>query len=124
MSIGALGAVRRSARSPDESAVEAAQPTDAAQALVRSLISEGRDLTDALDGNKLSLATERAALGEFEQEKVYRGGSVNPLPLREKFAAFAPDLRKLEKRADLEHTIRSERRSLIEARGPPRPVCA
>jgi chromosome segregation protein len=102
---------------PDESAVEAAQPTDAAQALVRSLISEGRNLTDALDRNKVSLATERTALAELEQERAHRGGSVNPQPLREKFAAFAPVLGNLEKRIDVDHTIRVETRSLVETAG-------
>jgi uncharacterized protein YhaN len=99
----------------DEAAVEAAQPTDAAQALVGELIFEGRNLKDTLGRNTTALATERTALSEIEQERALHGGNVNPQTLCERFAAFAPVLKNLEKLGDTKHTIRTEERSLREA---------
>jgi hypothetical protein len=101
----------------DELAVEAAQPTDAAQALVRSLISEGRNLTDARAQNATALGAERTSLVGLAEQRANRGDIVNPQPLREKFVALTPGLRNLEKRADLQHAIRVETRSLREAAG-------
>jgi uncharacterized protein YhaN len=90
-------------------------PTDAAQALIQGLISEGRALTDTLGRHTAAIATERAGAGEIERQRVSRGGVVNPRPLREKFAAIAPGLSNLQKRTDTETMIRTETRSLREA---------
>lgn len=101
----------------DPFAVEAAQPTDAAQALIRGLISAGRDLTATLGRNIAALATERAALDEIEYQRTQYGGPANPQPLREKFAALTTVLRDLQKRAEMEHAIRTETRTLREVAG-------
>ena len=102
----------------DAVAVEAAQPTDSAQALIRdSLISECRDLTDSLERNTAALATEREALSELGHARAMHGGLANPQPLRDKFAALTPVLRNLPKRVEMELAIRAERRNLREAAG-------
>ena len=108
----------------DPSAVEATQPTDAAQALIRGLITEGRDLTEALSRETAALAEERTALAEMEHQRAEHGGLTNPQPLRETFAAFAPVLKTLEKRAETERAIRIETRSLREAAGRLEPPVA
>jgi chromosome segregation protein len=98
-----------------EPAVESMLPTDAAQALIRGLISEGRTVADTLGRHKVALATERAGLSEIETQRARRGGVINPRPLREKLAALTPVLSNLQRLADAESTIRTETRSLREA---------
>lgn len=108
----------------DASAVEAAQPSDAAQALVRGLVVEGRVLTDELSRNTAALVTERDSLAKLEHQRAERGGLTNPRPLNEKFAALSPVLKTLEKRTETERAIRTEARSLREAAGRLEPTVA
>jgi uncharacterized protein YhaN len=58
----------------NETAIENALPTDAAQALIRGLVTEGRTITGALGRHSAALATERADLREIEQQLAQRGG--------------------------------------------------
>jgi uncharacterized protein YhaN len=98
-----------------EPALKSMLPTDAAQALIRALISEGRAVTDTLGRHMAAIATERAGLSEIETQRARRGGAINPRPLREKLAALRPVLSNLQRLADAESTIRTETRSLREA---------
>jgi uncharacterized protein YhaN len=101
----------------DVSAIDAAQPTDAAQALIRALISEGRTLADRLCRNSAAIAAERTSLIEIESQLALGGCAINPQLLRSKFAALTPQLRDVQKRADTGSTIRTETRSLQEVAG-------
>jgi uncharacterized protein YhaN len=101
----------------DASAVEASQPTDAAQVLVRGLVVEGRAITDELRRNTAALVAERDSLAKLEHQRAERGGLTNPRPLNEKFAALSPVLKMLEKGTETERAIRIETRSLREAAG-------
>jgi uncharacterized protein YhaN len=101
----------------DESAIDGAQPTDAAQALVRALVLEGRNLMDVVDRNAAALATERTGLSDLEQQRGRHGVVVNPQALREKFASLAAVVRNMQERSEMDSAIRTEARSLREAAG-------
>jgi uncharacterized protein YhaN len=101
----------------DESAIDAVQPTDAAQALVRALVLEGRNLMDVVDRNAAALATERTGLSDLEQQRERHGVVVNPQPVREKFASLAAVIRNMQERSEMDSAIRTEARSLREAAG-------
>jgi uncharacterized protein YhaN len=100
---------------PDETAVEAAQPTAAAQALAEKMISEGHRLTDAVERNRTALRTEQTALSRLEQQRSSNGGSVDPQPLRLRWSQLAPSLRSLDKLAEAKHMVRAEEVNLREA---------
>ncbi|MBL0156815.1 MAG: hypothetical protein IPP47_06885 [Bryobacterales bacterium] len=99
----------------DAAEVEAAQPTDAAQALVRGLISEGRSLAADLDRHTNALTKERASLAQIERQRSERSGISDPHPLREKLEALAPVLKQLDKRIETQSAVQSEARKLKEA---------
>ena len=99
---------------PDEAAVEAAQPTAAAQALVDKMISEGRRLADAVERSRAALRTEQTALSRLEQQRSANGGSVDPQPFRMQWSRLAPSLRNLDKLAETKHLVRAEEVNLRE----------
>lgn len=101
----------------DTAAVEMRQPADAAQGLVRSLSGEGRTLVAEVSRHTEALAQERSALAPMERQRLERGGPIDPRPLQEKLNAFGPALKQLEKRVELERTIKTEIRGLKEAAG-------
>ena len=84
----------------DETTIETTIPTDAAQALIRSLILEGRRLDEMLGRHTAGLAAERGNLHAIEKQRAQRGDVINPRPLREKLAGLTPVLSNLQKRAD------------------------
>ena len=98
-------------------AFDGQQPTDAAQALVKRLIAESRDIADALTRSSAALIAERAALADLDHEQLVYAIIVNPQPLRDKAAALAPALKILERRTDLSRAVGAEERSLREAAG-------
>jgi uncharacterized protein YhaN len=98
-----------------EAAFEGRQPTDAAQALVKRLIAEGREIADALARSSAALISERAALADLDHDQLLDATMVNPQPLRDKAAALAHALKVLERRADLSREVGAEERSLREA---------
>ena len=100
---------------PDEAAVEAAQPTAAAQALVEKMASEGHRLTEAVQRNRTALRSEQTALSRLEQQRSANGGCVDPQPFRMKWSQLAPSLRKLDKFAETKHLVRAEEVNLREA---------
>jgi uncharacterized protein YhaN len=100
---------------PDEAAVEAAQPTAAAQALVEKMISEGQRLTEAVARNRTALRTEQAALSRLEQQRSANGASVDPQPFRMRWSQLAPSLRSLDRLAETKHLVRAEEINLREA---------
>jgi uncharacterized protein YhaN len=95
--------------------VEEQQPSDAAQALTRSLISEGKTLKQALSTHRRTLLTETDALAVLEQQRAERGALIDPRPLHEKFVAFSPVLKQMEKRGETERILTAEVRSLSQA---------
>ena len=100
-----------------DAVVEGRQPADSAQALIRRLIAEGRDVAQALTRISAALATERVALAELDHEQSTHADAVNPQPVRDKLTALAPALKILERRAEITAAVRGEDRSLREAAG-------
>jgi chromosome segregation protein len=91
------------------------QPTDAALALIRGLIAEGKNLAQAAKSNTRTIATEASALASLERRQGERGAPVDPRPWRVKLAAFAPLLKQFERRPELERAITAETRGLGQA---------
>jgi uncharacterized protein YhaN len=100
---------------PDEAAVEAAQPTAAAQALVEKMISEGQRLTEAVERNTAAQRAEQTALSRLERQRVSTGGRVDPQPFRLRWSQLAPALRSLDKLAETKQMVRAEEVNLREA---------
>lgn len=100
---------------PDETAVEAAQPTVAAQALVEKMISEGHRLTEAVERNRAALGAEQAACSTIERQRSSDRGSVDPQPFRLRWSQLAPSLRSLDKLAETKHMVRTEEVNLRES---------
>jgi uncharacterized protein YhaN len=101
----------------DATVAEEAQPTEAAQALIRSLIAEGRKLTAELERHRSTLASERIALTDVERQRGERGQVSDPAALQEKLKSFSPVLKQLEKRPEIERTIQADARNIKEAAG-------
>ncbi len=112
---GTLGqlAVRLGMLSPAE--VEQRQPSDAVQALVRNLITEGKKLSQAVATRSAGFESEAAALASLEDHRGDRGDLVDPGPLNDKFAAFSSVLKQAEKRSEIERSLTAESRSLAQA---------
>ena len=91
------------------------QPTDAALALSRQLITEGKILNHTLSGHTRALGSENEALAALDRQRTERGTLIDPRPLREKLAARAPVLKRLEKLSETERIFTAETRSLAEA---------
>jgi uncharacterized protein YhaN len=100
---------------PDADEVQKKRPTDAALALSRSLASEGKAILHAEKEHLRLIASETGALKNLELKRAERGASIDPGPLREKFAALSPILKLLEKRQDAEIAASNETRSLDQA---------
>ena len=100
---------------PDAAIVEERLPPDAAQALARSLIAEGKALKQALDTHSRNLQSEIDALANLEQQRTERGAPIDPRPLCEKFAAFSPVLGQMEKCNETERTLTAEIEASTEA---------
>ena len=96
--------------------IKSRQPSDAELALLRALSREGR----AIEGELASLAMpiSRASVKAhslLRQDNAARGTPIDPEPLRERLAALAPVLRRLEQRAEIEPAIEAETRAIAEA---------
>jgi uncharacterized protein YhaN len=99
----------------DAAALEKDPPTDAEQALVRTLIKEGRTLAAELTRYTNDLAKERAASAKIERQRAEKGGINDPGPFRERLTALNPVLKQLDKRVEIEQSILAEERQLSEA---------
>ena len=91
-------------------------PTDAAQALIRALISEGRTLTDTL-GRYTAAICHRACRPRAKSRgsvQVAAAWSIRGRCVRSLLRS-APGLSNLQKRTDTETAIRTETRTLREA---------
>lgn len=98
----------------DAAVLEKDRPTDAEQALVRSLIKDGRTLATELARYTDALAKERVAFAKIERQRSERGGISDPRPLREKLTALNPILKQLDKRLEIEKSIHAEEQQLKE----------
>ncbi|SEP58150.1 Uncharacterized protein YhaN [Faunimonas pinastri] len=100
---------------PSDAPVEARIPSDAALALVRSLLEEGGDVARDLARQGEALGSEESTLEDLQRERRQRGALVDPAPLKVRFAAFAPLLKGLERRVALKTAIQAEERDLLAA---------
>jgi len=99
----------------DTTALEKDPPTDAEQALVRTLIKEGRTLAAELTRYTNDLVKERAASAKLERQRSEKGGINDPRPFREKLTALNPVLKQLDKRLEIEQSIHAEEQQLKES---------
>jgi uncharacterized protein YhaN len=99
---------------PHSLAIEKARPSDATLALVRTLIAEGRQIASALSNAASHFADENEALVELQKQARSLSASVDPKPLRERFAALLPMLRQFEIRDDIARKIANLTRQLDE----------
>jgi uncharacterized protein YhaN len=96
-------------------AIQADQPSDAAQARLRHLISDGRTLAETQRSQRAAIERESATLAELRHQRAEQGGLSDPRPLQQRLGAIEPTLQQLDRRAEIEREIRTERRSLAEA---------
>jgi uncharacterized protein YhaN len=95
--------------------IQSRQPSDAELALLRALSREGRAIEGELTSLRANLARERQSHGLLRQDDAARWSPIDPEPLRERLAALAPVLRRLEQRAEIEPAIEAETRAIAEA---------
>ena len=98
----------------DADAVEAARPTDAARAELKTLIDEGRDLVRAAAARAEAMTAERERSRALEAARG-TAEALDPRPLREAFAALAPRLSALDRRDELVAEAQAEVRALAAA---------
>ncbi|MBV9973918.1 MAG: AAA family ATPase, partial [Hyphomicrobiales bacterium] len=92
------------------------QPSDAELAALRALCREGRAIEAEVARLKEDHARERQSQHMLQQEQVAHGGPpIEPEPLRERLAAAAPVLQRLEQRVEIEPAIEAETKALAEA---------
>ncbi|MBV9566902.1 MAG: AAA family ATPase, partial [Hyphomicrobiales bacterium] len=92
------------------------RPSDAELAALRVLCREGRVIETELSRLSDDLARERQSQRVLQLEEAARGdGPIDPEPLRERLAAAAPVLRRLEQRVEMEPAIEAEAKALAEA---------
>jgi chromosome segregation protein len=96
-------------------AVQADPPSDAAQAQLRRLIADGRTLAETRRSQRASIEREVAILAGLRHQHAEQGGLNDPRPLQQRLGAIEPVLQQLDRRAEIEREIRTERRSLAEA---------
>ncbi|MDQ3560561.1 MAG: AAA family ATPase [Pseudomonadota bacterium] len=94
--------------------IEAQQPTDAAKALLNSLIADGRSIGGDLAGKQEQLRVEQRGLDELKRQHAARGALTDPKPLRDRLSALAPVLSQIEKRSDAGLAIRKEEGRLAD----------
>ena len=111
----ALGRLAERLGFSDVAAVEAARPTDAARADLRSLIEEARESERAAADRAKALSVERERLAALERDGPSK--PIDPKPLRETFAALSGRLRTLERRDNVLAETSAEARALAEAAG-------
>lgn len=99
---------------PQSSKIKSCQPSDAELAHLRALCREGRDIEAQLARLDADLARERQGLPQQEME-AGAGAPIDPEPLRERLAAVAPALRRVEQRAEIEPAIEAEAKAIAEA---------
>ncbi|MBV9432384.1 MAG: AAA family ATPase, partial [Hyphomicrobiales bacterium] len=100
----------------DMDEIASRQPSDAELAALRALCREGRALEAELAKLDHDLARERQSEHLLQQDDAARGGPpIDPDPLRERLAAVAPVLRRLEQRPELAPAIEAEAKAIAEA---------
>lgn len=95
--------------------IQTVQPSDAAQAQLQQLIAGGRTLAETRRGQRAAIERETATLAELQRQQAEQGGLSDPRPLQQRLGAIEPVLQQLDRRAELDREIRTERRSLAEA---------
>ena len=100
---------------PDADAVLARQPSDADRARLEALLDEAAKRDAKLAAADTKLATERLDLASQQREREGRGPLRDPRPLRERLAALAGALKRIEAADELAVEAAAERRSLAEA---------
>jgi uncharacterized protein YhaN len=88
------------------------QPADTASVAVHGLISEGKQLTAALERCTKNITSETKTLGEFERQRAAGEVVPNPRRLREKLTALGPVLKQLDRRVEVERALTTEKRSI------------
>ena len=66
-------------------------------------------------GQRAAIERETATLAELQRQQAEQGGLSDPRPLQQRLGAIEPVLQQLDRRAELDREIRTERRSLAEA---------
>ncbi|MGF6232320.1 uncharacterized protein YhaN [Inquilinus ginsengisoli] len=99
----------------DPGAIQTVQPSDAAQAQLQRLIADGRTLAETRRGQRAAIERETATLAELQRQQAEQGGLSDPRPLQQRLGAIEPVLQQLDRRAELDREIRTERRGLAEA---------
>ncbi len=107
---------------PDADAVLARQPSDADRARLEALLDEAAKRDAKLAAADTKLATERLDLASQQREREGRGPLRDPRPLRERLAALAGALKRIEAADELAVEAAAERRSLAEASARLRPA--
>ena len=95
--------------------VLARQPSDADRARLEALLDEAAKRDAKLAAADTKLATERLDLASQQREREGRGPLRDPRPLRERLAALAGALKRIEAADELAVEAAAERRSLAEA---------
>ena len=88
------------------------QPSDAALALVRNLIGEGKVIAGERQSHATAVVAETEALAAIDRQRGERGAAVDPQPLRERFAAVSPILGQVKKLEDLSAAIAADARTM------------
>lgn len=96
----------------DPAEVEANQPADTVCVTVRSLISEGKNLSERLEGCRKNIASEIDTLAGLDEQRTTRESVPNPRLLRDKLAALGPVLNQLDRRSEIERTVVTEAKSI------------
>lgn len=104
--------------------LELAPPADAAVALARELSAEGEAIERELAAGERSLAAEKAELAKIDRQRAERGALLDPRPLAERLAAFAPVLQRLDRGEEARLALAEEERLLAVGKrslAPPLP---
>jgi uncharacterized protein YhaN len=96
-------------------AIQADQPSDAAQARLRRLVGDGRALAETQRSQRAAIERETATLAGLQHQHTDQAGPSDPRPLQQRLVAIEPALQQLDRRAELDREIGTERRSLAEA---------
>jgi hypothetical protein len=100
---------------PDPALLETQQPTDAAAARVRSLIGEGRDLSQQIGSNTRTLQTEVAAEENLKQQQSGDSTVLDPGRLQGNLDSIASIITKADRRDEVVRAFQAEKKAIAEA---------
>ena len=107
---------------PDAQTLERAQPSYAALALIRQLITDGRELKMAVSRNAEDIAEEQGKLEHLEHDAQAPGKIVDPKPFADRLTVLGPALRQFDRYGELAATHRKLSRQLDEGVGRLKPA--